>query len=264
MALNHSSKYLLTHYQLLARVARTDLEARYAGSLLGISWVIVSPIVLLSVYAIVYLFILQVRPLHMTPVEYILYMFSGLVPFLMAAESLSSGVASVVANKAVLNNTVFPIDLAPVKPVLLSQGVAIVGFTFIIVIAAFNHVLNWTVLLLPILWFLQLLFLAGLNWVLSVINVVFRDLQYLVSLGLMVVLIASPIAYTPEMIPESLKIFMFVNPFAHFVTAFQQILVLGEPPLAWQWLLLTFLSFGSFAIGGWIFAGGKRTLLDYA
>jgi lipopolysaccharide transport system permease protein len=245
------------------RVARTDLQARYAGSLIGVAWAVFYPIVLLCIYAVIYLLIFQVRPTYMTPVMYILYMFSGLVPFLMVGESLSSGVASVVGNKAVLNNTVFPIELAPVKPVLLSQGVATVGFTLIVVVAAAHRLLNWTVLLLPILWLFQLLFLIGLNWMLSIIHVVFRDLQYLVSLGLFIVLVSSPIAYTQEMIPESLKIFMFMNPFSYFIVAFQQILVLGEPPPTWQWLVLVLLSFGMFVLGGWIFAGGKRALIDY-
>ena len=51
-----------------------------------------------------------------------IFIFSGLVPYLMTAEALVAGVTSVIANKSVLSNTVFPIDLTPVKAVLTSQA----------------------------------------------------------------------------------------------------------------------------------------------
>jgi lipopolysaccharide transport system permease protein len=127
------------------------------------SWLLLYPFVVLGIYAALYVFIFQVRPQQMTPTEYVLYMFSGLVPFMMTSESLSSGVTAVVANKSVLNNTVFPIDLAPIKPVLLSQGISIVGFFTIVLAAALIQKLKWTATLLPVIWSLQILFLVGLN-----------------------------------------------------------------------------------------------------
>ena len=65
--------------------------------------------------------------------EYVIFIFSGLVPYLMTAEALVTGVTSVIANKSVLNNTVFPIDLAPVKAVLTSQATMLVGMTVTLV-----------------------------------------------------------------------------------------------------------------------------------
>lgn len=118
---NHSGWFMWSHRRLLARVTRGELSARYAGSLLGPLWAVIAPALILAVYAVVYMQIFRVRVPGLDSAGYVLYVFAGLVPYLACAEAVSTGVSSVITNKSVLNNTVFPIDLAPVKAVLLSQ-----------------------------------------------------------------------------------------------------------------------------------------------
>lgn len=244
-------------------MARNELAARYAGSLLGAGWVVAYPLVVLAIYAAVYMFIFHVRVPQLSPLGYVLYVFSGLAPFLMTTEAISLGVGSVVSNKFVLSNTVFPIDLVPPKAVLTSQGPALVGFAMVVVIQGVTGGLSWTVVFLPLLWGLYLLALIGVAWILSLLNIVFRDLQNLVGLVLMVMLIASPIAYTPDMVPRALRPLLLVNPFAYFVTAYQQVLVLGQAPPLGHFAILIGIAGIAFFAGGWFFGGAKRALLDY-
>src|SRR5215813_12523636 len=114
---NYSAKFLLTHHKLLWRVSLNELKSRYAGSIIGLGWALVFPLLLMSIYAVTYLVIFQVRVPSLSPLQYVLLIFCGLVPFLMTSEALSYGVSSVMANKSVLSNTVFPIDLTPAKAV---------------------------------------------------------------------------------------------------------------------------------------------------
>src|SRR5207302_8682397 len=115
-----SARYLLTHRRSLVRASRNEIAARYAGSALGAAWVFVAPLLLLGIYSVVYLEIFRSRVPGLSRPEYVIYIFAGLVPYLVTAEAISSGVNAVISSKAVLANTVFPIDLAPVKSVLLS------------------------------------------------------------------------------------------------------------------------------------------------
>lgn len=259
----HSARFLLSHYPLLWRVTWNDVRTRYAGSLFGLAWFILSPLLILGVYGVVYVFIFRVSVPGLTPVRYLLYIFAGLVPFLATSEALSLGVGSVVANRSVLNNTVFPIDLAPAKAVLSSQGVMTVGMTIVVLGAALTGSLAWTCLLLPVLWTLHALALLGVVWILSLLNVVFRDLQNIVNILLMIMLVASPIAYTPNMVPAVMKPLLVLNPLAYFLVTYQRILVLGEPPSAAEAAVVTLLSLGLFALGGWFFTHSKRVMIDY-
>ncbi len=262
-ATNHSSKLLLSHRRLLWQVAVNELKSRYAGSVFGWGWAILTPLLFLAIYAGVYLIIFKVQIPGLSSLQYVLLIFSGLVPFLMTSEALSSGVGAVVANKSVLSNTVFPIDLAPVKAVLLSQVPMGVGYAAILLALIFTGTLSWTILFLPLVWGLHVMALVGLNWILSLVNLVFRDLQNLISIILMALMIISPIAYTPEMVPASLKILVLLNPFAYYVMAYQSLVILGQLPAWWQSLILIVISVTLFTLGGFFFSQAKRVLIDY-
>ena len=259
----HSARYLLSHTALLLRVTWSDLGRRYAGSLLGVSWVVIAPATSIGLYAAVYRLIFRVQTPGLRGWDYVLYIFAGLVPYLMTAESLTTGVSSVIVNRSVLNNTVFPIDLAPVKAVLASQGSMLVGMTVTVVGVFAVGRARWTILLLPVVWFLQVIALIGVSWVLSLINVVLRDLQNLITLLLVVLMIASPIAYTPAMVPASLQAVLYLNPLAYFVLTYQRILVLGEPPDLITGGLLVGISIGLFLLGGFFFSRTKSVMIDY-
>ena len=258
-----SARYLISHRALLWRITLSELKARYAGSHLGHLWVFLAPTLLLVVYAITYVAILRIRLAGLDRWEYVIFIFSGLVPYLMTAEALTTGVTSVIANKSVLSNTVFPIDLTPVKAVLTSQATMIVGMTVTVVGAAIVGTLRWTIVLLPVIWLLNVVALIGMNWFLSLLNVIFRDIQNILTPVLMMMLIISPIAYTPEIVPDSLRPLILLNPFAYFVVAYQQVIVLGLYPGPLHGLALVLLAVVPFVAGSWFFASAKRVIIDY-
>ena len=203
-----SARHVVSHAHLLWRITRNEISARYAGSFLGAAWVFIAPMLILGVYGLVYLSIFRFQPEGLTSEEYVLYIFSGLVPYLVTAEALAMSIGSVSANKSILTNTVFPIDLVPVKAVLMSMATMIVGLLIIIVGAIATGNLHWTIVLLPVVVLLQIMALIGMAWIVSLLNVVFRDLQNLIAAVLMILLIASPIAYTPAMVPANLRPFL--------------------------------------------------------
>jgi lipopolysaccharide transport system permease protein len=258
-----SARYLRTHRRLLWRVTRTEVQSRYAGSHLGFGWAFLAPFLILAIYALVYLEIFRVRVTNLDSHEYVVYIFTGLVPYLATAEALSTGVQSVVTNKAVLNNTVFPIDLAPVKAVLSAQFTMVVGMGVVVAGTAVTGNVHRTLALLPIVWALNIIWLIGVNWIISLLNVVFRDLQNLIGSILMIMFVVSPIAFTPDMVPHALRILLAFNPFAYFVVAYQQVVILGIWPSTGHSIVLVVMSVGAFVVGSWFFARAKPVIVDY-
>jgi lipopolysaccharide transport system permease protein len=248
---------------MLLRTTRSDLAARYAGSVLGLGWIVLGPVSILGLYAVVYVAVFRVRVPGLSTSEYVLFLFCGLVPFLATAEALARSVAAVVTNKAVLSNTIYPIDLTPVNAVLASSVTLGVGFTAILVAGLIVGALHLTTFLLPVVVVLQVLGLIGVGWVVSILNVVFRDFQNLVAVMMMALLIASPIAFTPAQVPAGLKPLILLNPFAYYVRAYQDVVILGVMPSVWFWLALLVISFGTFALGSWAFSRAKRVVVDY-
>lgn len=260
-----NSIYLIPRYWgMLIRATFGDLKTRYAGSLLGVGWSIVTPFVLLAIYSVVYLVIFKVKAPNVTPLKYVLLIFSGLVPVLMTNEAITSAVSSIVANKAILGNTVFPVDLLPVKSVFSSQSTMFVGMFVTVMALILTGEISWVAVFLPVIWLFHILAIVGLAWILSLANLALRDISNIIPLGMVVIMVMTPIAYTREMVPASLKLLLLLNPMAYFVLTYQDILVMGRTPEFGTIIFILVFSIGLFLLGGWLFHRLKQVMLEYA
>ncbi len=258
-----SAKLLISHWLLLWRVARTEMSSRFAGSFFGAGWTVIAPGLILAIYSAIYLTIFKAKIPTLSSSAYVVFILAGLMPYLATAEALSLGIGSVVTNKSVLNNTVFPIDLAPVKAVILAQASMVVGMTAAIIGVIVTHKISPLIVFFPFVWLLQILALIGATWILSLLNVMIRDLQYVLNAVLMILLIASPIFYTPTQVPHGLTLILALNPLAYFITAYQEIIVLGYAPSLGHVVGLVVISLGLFCGGSIFFARTKKVLIDY-
>lgn len=230
---------LLRHRHVLFATTLNEIRARYSGTVLGLAWAAAYPFLFLGLYATVYAYILGVRIENMGPLDYVLLVFTGLIPFIGFSEALTMSVPSVVANKHLLRNTLFPIELLPVKAVLassLSMSIALVGLLLTFWIQGRFSAAH--VGLLPVV-LLQIAFSIGLAWILSALTVFFRDISHIVGIIVLFLMIISPIGYTSEMIPAPLKAMAYANPLYYIIEMYRQIFFHGT--------LSPFL-FGGFAL----------------
>lgn len=247
---------------LLFQTTRSDIQARYAGSALGLAWLFFYPLLFLGAYAVIYIFIFRVRFALFNTNEYVALIFCGLVPFLGFAEALSLGVSSVTSNANLIKNTLFTIELVPVKAVLASQCTQLVGTGMLLVaIALLGRLTSWS-LLLPVVWLLQVGFTMGCIWILSSLNVYLRDLQNIVSILTLILMMISPIAYTVDMVPSNLQPFLGLNPLYYLIVAYQDCLMVGRFPRDGVLGILFVMSLGSFCSGYWFFSRMKRVFVD--
>jgi lipopolysaccharide transport system permease protein len=160
----HPAPNLWSHGRLLVRITAKELAGRYAGSVLGIAWALFGPLLILTLYTVTYTLVLRVQVEDLATVQYAVFILAGLIPFVSTAEALTHGVNSVVANRALLANIVFPIDLAPVKAMLQSQVVMIVGMIALVIGQLATGHVHETVILLPVVWALQMAAVTGVVW----------------------------------------------------------------------------------------------------
>jgi lipopolysaccharide transport system permease protein len=247
---------------LLYQTTRHDIQARYAGSVLGLAWLALYPVLFLGAYAVVYLYIFKVRLALFEPNEYVVLMFCGLIPFLGFAEALATGVSSVTGNANLIKNTLFTIEMVPVKAVLTSQCTQVIGMGMLLVAVLWLGRLTIWACLLPVIWLWQILFTIGCIWVLASLNVYIRDLQSMVSILNLILMMMSPIAYSADMIPEGLQAFLGLNPLYYLIIAYQDCLMLGRFPRGEVFLVLSVMSLVSFGAGYWFFGCMKKAFAD--
>lgn len=253
------------HYrEVLFRTTLNEFRFKYAGSAMGLAWYVLAPLLLMGLYALIYLAVFQVRPASMSGSDYVLYVFAGLIPFLGFTESLNTGSSSLSLNKAVLLNTVFPAEFAPLRAVLVSQGSAAVGLTLTVFLAAVLGKFSVWLILLPLIWLALAMFVSGLVWVLALASLVIRDVQQILTFVSMALLVVSPIGYTPDMVPRTIAVVVYANPLSYYVTAFQDVIVFGRAPAPYVIGTALILGLLSFAVGFWVFQRAKRVFFDYA
>ena len=214
---------LYKHRKIIYTTTLHDLKSKNAGSILGVFWLVLYPIIFLGMYAFVYLMVFKIRLHIMSPIEYVLLIFCGLIPFLSFSEALGRGVNAVTSNSNLIKNTLFPIEFVPVNIVLSSQVLLLVGFSLLFVVMIYLHKIGWSYLFLPYIIILQILFTIGIVWFISAINVFFKDLGQIISIIILMLMMISPIAYTEDMIPESLRIVLYINPLYYMIILYQKI-----------------------------------------
>lgn len=252
------------HWTILYRTTIAEIQTQFAGSLFGTLWLIFGQIVMLGIYALTYVVIFRIRPVDMTVYDYILYVFCGLTSFLAFSGALSAGTMSLASNRAVLLNTVFPAELIPLRSVLVaSAGMPVGAIILLIADASIGHI-TWTTALIPVVMVLQILFVAGLCWILSLLALVFRDLQYFVYYGIMMLMFLTPIAYTPQMMPEGLNFIISVNPAAYYVMSFQYLIMLDRLPPISMVIGMFAISIVTFIVGFALCRRVKGSFYDFA
>jgi lipopolysaccharide transport system permease protein len=242
-----------------------DVRHRYAGSLLGLGWSLLFPVFQIAIYALVYVFIFRVRPAGIEQFQYILMVFSGLLPLMAFNEALSVGTSALVSKKELLTTTVFPAELIPVRAIVAAQTPSMLGF---LVVSAFTLFAGYAtpaaILLVPLFWIGLLMFVIGLAWVLSLLSLIVRDIQQVLPLVMMTLMILSPFAYTPDMVPSALKALLYANPLSYFVLSFQSLLTFGRLPEGLFAAVAFLLAIGSFLLGFVFFRRAKHLFFDYA
>lgn len=226
----------------------SEVRSRYVGTIGGLVWTLIYPLVFLAIYAVIYTFVFRVQLPNIGRVEYLFVIFSGLVPFLGFAEAIGNGVHSIVANKSLIKNTLFPIELLPVKAALASSVSMVVSLGILVVALAFHGGMKTTQLFLIPLLLINFLFTLGVVWILATVNVFMRDLSNMVPIAVLFLMLISPIAYTPDLVPGNLASWLAVNPLYYLIMLYREVL-LGNGPDAQTLLTFSAISLFVFTIG---------------
>lgn len=253
---------ILKYRKMILSTTISDIKSKYAGSLLGYLWLALYPVLFLGMYAVIYIFIFKVRLQVLSPYEYVLLIFAGLIPFLSISEALGRGVNAVTANANLLKNTLFPIELIPVNITLSSQLIQVIGFILLILILAFMGRLGPAAALLIPVWILQIVYSIGVVWIISALNVFFKDVSNIISILILMLMMVSPIAYTEDLIPPELRVFLYINPLYYLIMLYQKALIFGtfDPRL---FGIFAAIAVSHYLFGFFIFKKLKGVFSDY-
>ena len=262
-----SVRYMLgiifQYRKILYAVTRVEFQKRYSGAVLGVFWVVLYPALLLSIYLFVYMAVFNMQLPGRSRLDYVIYVFAGLIPYIGFMESLNSGCHAIRQNIHLVKNVMLPIELIPIRYVTVSLTSEVIGLVILVVLLAINSSIGPGIVFLPLVLLLQFMFLVGLVWILSALNVAMPDTSHFVGLATLMLIFLSPIGYTPEMVPETFRFVVTFNPVYYLIEMFRAVLVYNEWPSKVNLITYIAICLGSFITGCTFFRRFKSVLIDY-
>jgi lipopolysaccharide transport system permease protein len=251
-------------FDLVASLARRELAARYKGSVLGIVWAVLTPVVMIAIFTFIFAGLFRARfGASGSGWDYALYLFCGLLPWTAFQESLQLSSTTIVSHANLVKRVVFPLETLPVAQALASLGNQMFGtIALLLGTLLIQHQLHATLLWLPALVLPQLLATLGAAWLLASLGVFLRDIVQGITLLLMAWMYLTPIIYPESIVPERFQPFINLNPFTPLVRSYRRIMLEGTGP-DWPGLAyFTIFALIIFIFGYWWFARTRKNFAD--
>ncbi|WP_343068952.1 ABC transporter permease [Azospirillum tabaci] len=258
---------LWAHRVLIGRLARRELMARYRGSMLGMVWAVLTPVMMLAVYTFVFRTVFKAR--WTTDAsggghgEFALLLFAGLILFNVFAESVNRAPGLMLENVSYIKKVVFPLEILPA--VVLVGALYNAGIGLVVLALFYGPVFGvppWTVLLTPLVVVPLALLTLGVSWFLASAGVFLRDIRQFIGVAVTMLMFLSPIFYPASAIPEELRSLLALNPLVPILEQARGLLFWGTLPDWGPWLLSVVFSYAVAWLGYAWFVKTRKGFAD--
>jgi len=218
--------------ELLWFLTVRDVKVRYAQTLLGATWTLLQPLILMAVFTIAFQ---KIANVDTSPVPYPVFALAGLIFWTYFSRSVTQGADSLVSNTQLVTKTSSPrllLTLSSITGGLLDFAL---GLGFFFVFAAFYRELpGWQLVFLPVIVVFGILVALGPVLLFASLNAQYRDVRFVIPILIQTWLFLSPIAYPMDRLGEPWATLSALNPVVGVVEGFRWSLLGTAPPSAWD------------------------------
>ncbi|MFH0788700.1 MAG: ABC transporter permease [Pseudomonadota bacterium] len=215
---------------LIKNLVLKDLKLKYRGSVLGVVWSLLRPLMLIGVYTLAFKFVVRIKMEN-----YTFFLLIGLLPWNFFSGAAMASTNSLIDNANLIKKVYFPRETLPIATVLFNFAQFLLALAVFIPLFFFMGAFSFqwvTFLFLPLLAF-HLLFTIGISLGLSSLTSSFRDVAHLTEVGVVLLFWVTPVIYPLTMVPVDFQWIMKISPLASFTMAYQDILFWGRVPDPW-------------------------------
>lgn len=227
-------KSLWQHRQLIKQMAWREVIGRYKGSFMGLFWSFINPVLMLTVYTFVFSVIFKARwgiDGGDSKTSFALILFVGLIVHGLLAEVLNRAPSLIVSNVNYVKKVIFPLEVLPAISLIAALFHSMVSIlVLLLVLAAINFYLPWTVVLLPIVLLPLIILILGLSSILASLGVFIRDIGQTIGIITTVMLFLAPVFYPLSAMPEKYQPYILANPLTFIIEQAREVLIYGHLP----------------------------------
>lgn len=245
-------KELYTYRELLKTNVKKEIRGKYKGSILGVLWSFINPLLQVAVYAIVFPYLMRGTSEH-----YLVYLITGIIPWTYFTTSINQGMQTIRGNAGIIKKVYFPREILPISVVYSGLVNFLISCIIILVFCIGDGVgISYHIIYLPIIAILQSIFTLGLVFALSAINVYIKDIEYIFTFILNMLFYGTPIIYELSLIQNAsafLVKLVELNPLTQIIMAYRDIFLYHQFPSASIMMIITVVSIAVLIIGYAIF-----------
>ncbi len=242
-------------------LAWRDILVRYKQTALGVLWSVIRPLMTMVVFTVIFG---KIAKLPSDGVPYLLLVSAGMLPWQFFANSFTEASNSLITNSSMLSKVYFPRIIIPVSAVVVSFIDLLISFAIMIFIYIwYQFSPGWNIVFLP-LFILQATFVSiGLGFLVSALNVKYRDFRYIVPFIVQFGLYISPVGFKSDIVPENLRYLYSMNPMVGVIDGFRWSMLGGNLPFDTTGFLISLLvSVIIFVVGFRYFRSVERNFAD--
>jgi lipopolysaccharide transport system permease protein len=251
--------------QLILQMTRREVAMRYRGSVIGLAWSFINPLLMLIVYTFVFSVVFKARwgVEGESRTDFAIILFTGMIVFGLFAEIINRSPGQIVSNPNYVKKVVFPLEIlswVSLGSVLFHSLVSLAVLLLAQLIINFS--LPWTVVLFPLI-LLPLIFASlGAAWFLAALGVYVRDIGQITTVFTTVLMFVSAVFYPVSALPEAYQTWLRLNPLVLIITESRKVLIFGSLP-DWSWLGIALLMGLVIAFAGfWWFQKTRKGFAD--
>lgn len=225
---------LFRNRALLKQLVRRNVISKYQGSILGILWNIIHPLMMLCIYTFVFSVVFQSRwgtGVGPSKGSFAIILFCGMTVYSIFADAVNMSAIQITLNPNYVKKVVFPLPLLPFAQVLSSFVQGAVWLALLLAGAVFIYGnISWTMLYLPVVLFPFFLFTLGISYFVASLTVYLRDTPYILGVVLQVLFFVTPIFYPVEAVPERFRGYLQINPLTTIIEETRKVLLYAQTP----------------------------------
>ncbi len=251
---------LIAYRELLWSWVGREVKVRYKQSLLGAAWAILQPLSATVIMAVVFSYFVR---LPTGGIPYPIFYYSALLPWTFTVTAITLGTESLVRNMHLVTKIYFPREVLPLASVLAGLvDLSIASVVFVLMMLLYRFPPGSTLLMVPVLLLIQILLTSGIVLFASALNVFYRDIRFIVPLGVQLWMYLTPIIYPVDVVPERFRTLYMLNPMAVLIDGYRRVILYREWLDPTQLLVAALISVAVFTLAYAYFKRAEAVFAD--
>lgn len=260
------TRSLWANRQLISQMTKREIVGRYRGSIIGLAWSFLNPVLMLIIYTFVFSVVFKARwgiGVEDSKVDFAIVLFVGLIVHGIFADCINRSPGLILSNVNFVKKVVFPLEILPWVGIGSALFHAMVSIAMMLTtIFIFKSTLYWTILFFPVVILPLLFTTAGFSFFISATGVYVRDISQLTGIFTSILLFLSPIFYPISALPEKYRKHIYISPLTFIIEELRKVLLWGKLPDMVGLVLYLFLSLAVLWMGFWWFQRTRKGFAD--